>query len=70
MQDILWIGTYFGGLNSFDGKKFTHYRHNDNDSSSLANDNVWEIFEDREQNLWIGTLGGGLDLFDRKDKPV
>src|SRR6185436_12720550 len=51
--------------NSFDGKNFTHYRHSDNDSSSLSNDNVWEIFEDPEHNLWIGTLGSGLDMFDR-----
>ncbi|MGF7230081.1 hybrid sensor histidine kinase/response regulator transcription factor, partial [Arachidicoccus sp.] len=65
---ILWAGTYFGGLNRFDGNKFTHYRHNDNNSSSLSNDNIWDIFEDREQNLWIGTLGGGVDLFDRKEK--
>ena len=66
-ENILWIGTFIGGLNSFDGKKFIHYRHNDADSASLANDNVWKIYEDREQNLWIGTLGGGLDLLDRKD---
>ena len=56
-----------GGLNSFDGKKFIHYRHDDADSASLANDNVWKIYEDRQQNLWIGTLGGGLDLLDRKN---
>ncbi|MDO6430312.1 two-component regulator propeller domain-containing protein [Flavitalea sp. BT771] len=65
-KDILWIGTFLGGLSSFDGKKFTHYRHNDDDPLSLANDNVWEIFEDREQRLWIGTLGSGVDLLDRK----
>ena len=23
----LWIGTYFGGLNCFDGKKFIRYKH-------------------------------------------
>jgi ligand-binding sensor domain-containing protein len=45
-QDKLWIGTFYGGLDCFDGKKFVHYKHNDNDPTSLANDNVWEIFED------------------------
>jgi ligand-binding sensor domain-containing protein len=65
-ENVLWIGTFFGGLNRFDGQQFTRYRHSDGDSSSLANDHVWEIFEDREQNLWIGTLGGGLDIFNRE----
>ncbi|MGZ3900785.1 MAG: two-component regulator propeller domain-containing protein, partial [Bacteroidia bacterium] len=65
-EGILWVGTYTGGLNRFDGKNFKHYRHDDADSASLANDNIWKIFEDRERNLWIGTLGSGLDLMDKK----
>jgi ligand-binding sensor domain-containing protein len=28
-EQKLWIGTYFGGLDCFDGKTFKHYRHND-----------------------------------------
>jgi signal transduction histidine kinase/DNA-binding response OmpR family regulator len=65
-ENKLWVGTFFGGLDCFNGKKFFHYRNNANDPSSLSNDNVWEIFEDRQQHLWIGTLGNGVDLFDRK----
>jgi signal transduction histidine kinase/DNA-binding response OmpR family regulator/streptogramin lyase len=67
-KGILWIGTYLGGLCSFDGKQFTHYRHNDKDPSSLADDNVWDVFEDQDQQLWIGTLNGGLDRFNRETK--
>ncbi len=65
-QDKLWIGTYMGGLDCFDGKTFIHYRHIIGDSSSLSNNSVWDIYEDAEKNLWVGTLGGGLDRFDRK----
>ncbi|MGH2645718.1 MAG: two-component regulator propeller domain-containing protein, partial [Chitinophagaceae bacterium] len=67
-QKKLWIGTYKGGLDCFDGKTFIHYRHIDGDSSSLSHNNVWDIFEDTKGNLWVATLGGGLDRFDRKTK--
>ncbi len=61
----LWIGTYFGGLNKFDGRKFTHYRHDPSDPQSLSDESVWEVLEDSRGNLWIGTLQAGLDMFDR-----
>ena len=61
----LWIGTYFGGLSSYDGKNFVHYRHDPSNPSSLSDDRVWEIFEDSNNQLWVGTLNGGLDLMDR-----
>ena len=56
----IWVGTYFGGLDCFDGDKFTHYRHNPNNYNSPANNKVWSIAEDKEKNIWIGTLGNGL----------
>lgn len=64
----LWIGTYFGGLNYYDGQQFVHYRHDSKIPSGLSDDSVWEIFEDREGRLWIGTLNKGMQLFDRKTK--
>jgi hypothetical protein len=33
-EQKLWIGTYFGGLDCFDGKNFKHYRHNDADPAA------------------------------------
>ena len=63
----LWIGTYFGGLNKFDGKKFTHYRHDPSNPQSLSDESVWEVLEDSRGNLWVGTLQAGLDMFDRKE---
>jgi signal transduction histidine kinase/ligand-binding sensor domain-containing protein/DNA-binding response OmpR family regulator len=64
-ENKLWIGTFFGGLNSFDGKNFKRYKHRDANAKSIADDSIWEILEDNEGNLWIGTLEHGLDRFDR-----
>lgn len=58
----LWIGTYWGGLNCFDGQRFVHYRAGG--TGTLANDNVWALVEDKDGLLWIGTLGGGLQCMD------
>lgn len=64
----LWIGTYFGGLNCFDGKNFTCYTNDPTDPKSLSGSSVWEILEDSQRRLWIGTLDAGLNLFDREKK--
>ena len=60
----LWIGTYWGGLDCYDGTRFTHYRHEAGKPHALANDNVWSLVEGRDGNLWIGTLGGGLQCLN------
>ncbi len=60
----LWIGTYLGGMDCFDGKRFVHYRHDAGNPNSLAGDNVWSIAEDEEGMIWIGTLGNGLQRLD------
>ena len=64
----LWIGTYFGGLDCFDGKTFTHYRHNNADTGSLSDDRVMCLYEDSEADIWVGTLAGGMDRLDRRKK--
>ncbi|HZI25737.1 MAG TPA: two-component regulator propeller domain-containing protein, partial [Chryseolinea sp.] len=58
----LWIGTFYGGVNYYDGRKFVHYVHDPSDPTSLSSRSVWEIFEDSQKRLWIGTLDGGLNL--------
>jgi ligand-binding sensor domain-containing protein/signal transduction histidine kinase len=62
----LWIGTRQGGLNQFDPRteKFTHYLHNDSDSSSLMNNHVNVLYVDRDNTLWVGTQNG-LEMLER-----
>ncbi len=62
-KGFMWIGTY-DGLNRYDGHNFIIYKNISSDSSSLAHNNVWFIYEDREKNLFIGT-SGGLCLYER-----
>lgn len=54
---LVWIGTQ-DGLNSFDGKNFTVYRHDDNDTSTISDQFVVNIKEDSKGFLWIGTRNG------------
>ena len=60
------IGTDFGGLNLFDPHRqcFTRFQHDDHIPSSLSNNSVRAIAEDKEGNLWLATFGGGLEKWD------
>jgi PAS domain S-box-containing protein len=62
----LWIGTWGGGLDQFDHKNnsFIHYQTNPNDASSLSNNSVLSIYEDRSGILWVGNDYGGVNSFD------
>ena len=60
----LWIGTFGGGLNSFDRiDHFKHYQHNPADSTSIGDNFIYKLLHDIQGNLWIAT-NNGLDLFD------
>lgn len=59
----MWIGTSHG-LNRFDGYSFTKYFNLKTDSTSLVDNQVLTLYEDRLHNLWVGTYGG-LQLYDR-----
>lgn len=73
-QDTLWVGTVGGGLDRLDNPdteiaargeaRFVNYRNEPGNTSSLSDNNVMCLYEDRAQNLWIGTVGG-LNHFDR-----
>ena len=61
---FMWFATK-DGLNRYDGYNFLVYRHDPNDTSSLADNYVFTVFEDSKGRLWAGTSTQGLDLFDR-----
>jgi len=66
-RGFMWIGTR-DGLNRYDGYRFTVFRHQDGDSTSLTNSYVTSIVEDRHGDLWVGTWGGGLCRYNRQKK--
>jgi ligand-binding sensor domain-containing protein len=64
-RGFVWIGTA-DGLNKYDGSSFTVYRHIASDSTSLSDNFIQVLLEDRSKRwLWVGTRDGGLNRFDR-----
>ncbi len=59
----LWFGC-FEGIDRYDGYTFTSYKHDPDDTASLANAFVNTLCEDKAGNIWVGTKGG-LDELDR-----
>ncbi len=53
-----WQGSRGSGL-CVDNK---WYRKNTEDANSLANDNIFHLYEDSKKRMWIATFGGGLEL--------
>jgi ligand-binding sensor domain-containing protein/two-component sensor histidine kinase len=71
----IWVGTINKGLDRFDQATglFTHFAHNDNDSSTPASDNINGIFMDEynngrpSDNLWvIYNDAPDIDCFNKK----
>ena len=60
---FMWFAT-LDGLNRYDGYKFTVYRHDSKDKTSITESYAHMLFEDSKGRLWIGTVSGGLDLYD------
>lgn len=58
-KGFMWFGTE-AGLNRYDGRVVTVYRHDVHDPSSLPSDFVWSLAEDASGDLWVATEGGGL----------
>ena len=76
-RNVLWIGTWGGGLNQLDlndplhtdpkTASFLNYRNYLDDPSSLSEDSVWAIHETADGYLWLGTQLG-LNRFDPNTK--
>lgn len=62
-KGFIWVATE-NGLNKFDGNRFSIYRHNSADTTSLKNNYVRTLFEDSKERFWIGCING-LQLYDR-----
>ena len=61
----MWFGTS-QGVCRFDGYRFTVFKHDSDDPTTLVGDLVRTIYEDHKGQIWIGTENGGLNKFNRE----
>jgi signal transduction histidine kinase/ligand-binding sensor domain-containing protein/DNA-binding response OmpR family regulator len=61
----MWFGTS-QGVCRFDGYRFTVFKNDPEDSTSLKGNLVRAMIEDSKGQLWIGTENGGLNKFNRE----
>ncbi|SEN44472.1 Signal transduction histidine kinase [bacterium A37T11] len=61
-QGFLWFGTA-AGLNRYDGREVTIFRHNSRDSSSLSDNSINNLFVGPYGQIWVGNRAG-FDVFD------
>lgn len=65
---IIWVGTYFHGVYSYDYRNNRFRQYPDNPQNP---DVVMSILEDHEGGLWVGTFGNGIKYFNKdRDKVV
>lgn len=63
-QGFMWLGSH-DGLYRYDGYEFKAYKHDPNDSTSLSNNSIRRILEDKDGNLWMGSSWYGLNKYNR-----
>lgn len=67
-EGIMWIGTYFGGVNFVSPREKGFYKLiSDGGEKALSGKAVSQIIEDNKGNLWIGTEDGGISIYDQKN---
>ncbi len=64
-KGFLWLAAW-EGLVRFDGHSFRFFRNIPGDSTSIYNNHVRCISEDRAGNMWVGLARGGVSRYDRE----
>lgn len=68
---FMWVGTKGSGIYVIDKKTFAKVEHHqkiEGDSTSLSNDQVFNILKDNSGRIWIGTFGSGINLVEKSSK--
>lgn len=61
-RGFIWLASS-RGLYRYDGVGYKVFVFDPEDSTSLSNDKVKCLYEDRQGRLWVGTEGGGLNEY-------
>jgi len=64
-EGFMWFGTW-DGINRFDGHNFTVYKSRPGDTSSLKNNRIDDIVEDKAGYLWLKAYDNRIYRFDKK----
>ena len=66
IKDKIWLATSADGLLYFDHNTgtFIQYKNDVNDATSLSDNSLNSIYEDRDNLLWIGSVTSGANIFD------
>lgn len=56
----LWLGSQNSGLSKFNTREkfFTYFRHSKNESHSLPDNSIFDLYEDADYMLWVATENG------------
>jgi signal transduction histidine kinase/ligand-binding sensor domain-containing protein len=65
-EGYMWFGTE-DGLNRYDGYRFTIFRHDPRDSTSLLDNYINSLSVGKSGTLWIGTRNG-LNAWDKENE--
>ncbi len=65
VDGFIWLATATG-LQCKESYSFKEYYFDPNDSSSISDNFITTIFEDKSGNIWIGTGRDGLNMFDKE----
>lgn len=67
---ILWFCSWGNGLLRFDPdtEEFKFFRHDPRDPRSIASNEVWFAFQDRDGMMWVSSLGGLSRMDPRSGK--
>lgn len=65
-ENIMWIGTYFGGVNYVKANETGFYEiRPDRRGQGLGGKAVSQIIKDENNRLWIATEDGGITVFEK-----
>jgi signal transduction histidine kinase/ligand-binding sensor domain-containing protein/DNA-binding response OmpR family regulator len=79
IDGYLWVGSKGYGLSvttqplikastNYQDIKFRRYEFSENDTTTLGNNNIYSICQDKLKNIWVGTYGNGLSLIKSPHK--
>ena len=63
-KGFMWFGSR-SGLSRYDGYNFVHYTNDVNDSTSISDNYIIGIYEDKSGGLWV-SASNGLNKFNRE----